>query len=293
MRVLVATDGSTHANIAAEWLTTFPLPAAPELLVIAAADLPRAPLGLPPMSAYDQAMVDAARRVAEQARTILGRRWKDVDIRVSEGDPRAEIPERADEWGADLIVVGARGLGAVTGMLLGSVSTAVVHGAHCAVLVVKDEPRPLGRALIAVDGSEDALAAARFFARLPLEPGMTTRLIGVVERVPTPRTAPGFVTAALAQAIETLLAERRETIDQALARVEAEIEGKVPRVERVTPVGLPADEILEAASRGDVDLVVMGARGLGAMKRLFLGSVSERVLHRVECPVLVVKGRAH
>jgi nucleotide-binding universal stress UspA family protein len=292
MRVLVATDGSTHASIAAEWLTTFPFPAATEVLVLAAADLPRAPLGLPPMSVYDEVMVEAARRAAEQARVVLGRRWKDVDVRVLQGDPRAAIPEQADEWGADLVVVGARGLGAVTGMLLGSVSTAVVHGAHCAVLVVKDEPRPLRRALIAVDGSEDALAAARFFARLPLGTGITTQLIGVVERVPTPRTAPGFITPVLAQAIDTLLAERRQTVERALTRVEAEIDGKVSRLERVTPVGLPADEIVDAARRGDADLVVIGARGLGAMKRLFLGSVSERVLHRVECPILVVKGGA-
>jgi nucleotide-binding universal stress UspA family protein len=292
MRVLVATDGSSNAKVATEWLTTFPLPVATEVLVVAAADLPRAALGLPPLSAYDQAILDAARRAAEEARAALARRWKDVHVHVADGDPRTAIPERADEWRAELVVVGARGLGAVAGMLLGSVSSAVVHAAHCPVLVVKDEPRPLARVLVAIDGSEDALAAARFFARLPLDPGMTTQLIGVVERVRTPHTAPGFITPVLAQAIETLLAERRQTIDQALARVEAEIEGKVPSVERFAPVGLPADEIIEAARLGDVDLVVIGARGLGAVKRLFLGSVSERVLHRVQCPVLVVKGGA-
>lgn len=66
---------------------------------------------------------------------------------------------------------------------------------------------------------------------------MTTQLIGVVGRVRTRHTAPGFITPVLAQAIETLLTERRQKIDQALGRVEAEIEGKVPRVERFTPVG--------------------------------------------------------
>lgn len=55
-------------------------------------------------------------------------------------------------------------------------------------------------------------------------------------------------------------------------------------------MGRPADEILAATSEKDVDLVVVGARGLGLVKRLLLGSVSERVLHEAECSVLVVKG---
>jgi nucleotide-binding universal stress UspA family protein len=290
MRVLVATDGSDNANAATEWLATFPLPAAAEWLVLAAADLTWAPLAIPPLSAYDQAIVEAARRAAEDARAVIERRWNRIEVRVPEGDPRAVIPEHADKWRADLVVVGARGLGAIGGFLLGSVSTAVVHGVRCPVLVVKDRPCPLRRALIAIDGSMDALAAARFFARLPLDPGLATQLIGVVERVRIPHTAPAFMTPVLAQAIEGVLSERRAKIDEALDRVEAEIERGVRAVERLTPVGLPADEIIEAARAGDVDLVVIGARGLGTIKRLLLGSVSERVLHRVECSVLVVKG---
>jgi nucleotide-binding universal stress UspA family protein len=289
MRVMVATDGSDNAKAAAEWLANFPLPAATDVLVFAAADLPWAPVSVPPVPAYDQAVLDAARRVGEEASAGLSRRWARVEVRAATGDPRAAIPAAADEWRADLVVVGARGLGAVRGFLLGSVSAAVVHGAHCPVLVVKDPPRPLRRTLIAIDGSEDALAAARFFAGLRLDPGVATRLIGVVERVHIPHTAPGFVTPLLARAIESLLAERRAKIDEALDRVEAELRGKVPGVERLTPVGLPADEIVGAARSWPADLVVVGARGLGAIERLFLGSVSERVLHGADCPVLVVK----
>jgi nucleotide-binding universal stress UspA family protein len=65
----------------------------------------------------------------------------------------------------------------------------------------------------------------------------------------------------------------------------------VARVEGSAILGHPAQEIIALASGSGVSLVVVGARGHGAVKRLVLGSVSERVLHHAPCSVLVVKGR--
>ena len=59
-------------------------------------------------------------------------------------------------------------------------------------------------------------------------------------------------------------------------------------VSRETPEGHPAD-VITAAAGADTDLVVVGARGLGGVKRLLLGSVSENVLRAARCPVLIVK----
>lgn len=292
MRILVATDGSEGAQAATEWLTTFPLPEQSEVLVLVAAEIPWAALAEPTaasMAAYDEAVLGAAQRAGDEARAVLARRWPSTQTRVVHGDARALIPQHAGEWRADLVVVGARGLGAVAGFFLGSVSSAVVHAAPCAVLVVKGQPRRLRRVLIAVDGSEDALAAARFYAALPVDASTVVELVGVVDPPRMPRTAPALVTPALQQAVAAALAERRASIDQGLARAEAEIVRTRPRVERSTPTGSPADEIVSAAKAHGADLVVLGARGLGPIQRLFIGSVSDRVLHHAECPVLVVK----
>ncbi len=53
--------------------------------------------------------------------------------------------------------------------------------------------------------------------------------------------------------------------------------------------GEPVDEIVKKAKRGQFDLIVMGARGLGTLKKLLIGSVSEGVLKKAPCPVLIVK----
>ncbi len=286
MRVLLATDGSDGARTATEWLSIFPLPPETEILVISAVETPLAPAAV---SGRDlEAMLNhAARTAAEDAQASLARRWRKTSVRVLDDDPREAILRTADEWAAELIVVGARGLGAIRRFLVGSVSTTVAREAHCSVLVVNERSRELGTVLVATDGSADSMAAARFLSAQPLDPTMTVRLVGVVEHPRTPWGAPEA--PAVLTAVEEVIAERRIAIEMALATLETELESKVGAIERIVAVGNPADEILKLAGGPDVDLVVVGARGVGRLKRLLLGSVSERVLHHAPCSVLVVK----
>jgi nucleotide-binding universal stress UspA family protein len=292
MRVLVATDGSEGARAAIDWLEVFPLAPAAEVLVLAVAEVTTVPPELPRVPELDLLALAAARRAAEEARDALCARWPAAAVRVLGGHPPDAILGVADDWGADLVVVGARGLGAVHRFLLGSVSTAVVHAARCPVLVVKPHP-PAGRRLvIGVDGSADSLAAARFVAGLALAPGTSVRLVGVVPRPYTPRSAPETVMPLVRTAIESIVAGRRAELARVLATVAERFAPCGATVEYVRRVGTPAEEILRETEERPTDLVVVGARGLGGVKRLVLGSVSDRVLHHARCPVLVVKDGA-
>lgn len=290
MRVLLATDGSEDARRATGWLAGFPLPPATAVRVVMAVVLPHSPLEIDTIRSFNAALLAAARQTAGEARAALSGRWPDAEIAVREGDPRQEIPRAAEEWGADLVVLGARGLGAVRGFLLGSVSTGVVRHARCPVLVVKGPAGGLARAVVAVDGSADSLAAARFFASLPLPRALRVRLLAVVEPLHFPSPAPDVVAPPMATALDDMVRERKTELEGVLARVERDFRGKVAEVEASVSLGRPSEEIAQAAREPGVDLVVVGARGLGVLKRLVLGSVSERVLHHVECPVLIVKG---
>lgn len=290
LRILYATDGSSDARMAGEWLNGFPIPAASPVLVVAVVSLPSSVLDIPTVRSYYDELRAAGEAVVEHARAGLAPRWE-TSTRVVEGEPREEIPRLAAQWGADLVVVGARGHGAVKSFLLGSVSRAVVHHAPCPVLVVKGWPRGLQKAVIAVDGSPHSMAAARFFAALPLDRTLSIQLVAVAEPPRLPVAVPEVLGVPLLSALDELAQARRSRLESVLAGLESELRPKVGHIERSPILGHPAEEIIAAASEPGVGLVVVGARGHGVVKRLLLGSVSERVLHHAPCSVLVVKGR--
>ncbi len=149
----------------------------------------------------------------------------------------------------------------------------------------------LRKVVVAIDGSTDALAAARFFASLPLDPGLDVRLFAAVSPPRSPGMPPEPLVDTMATGFGDLIRRRQVELARVLTSVESDFQGKVRTIERSVVFGHPAEEIWRAASEPGVDLVVVGARGLGPVKRLLLGSVSEAMVHHAPCPVLVVKKR--
>lgn len=290
MRVLVATDGSADARAAVAWLETFPLPSRARVMALT---VERMPYLMPDVLAaprFDEMMRQAAARTADEAREALAWRFPDVEARVAVGDPREAIVHVADEWAADLIVVGARGLDTAQAFMFGSVSAAVVRWAPCPVLVVKGRRIAVRQVVIGVDGSAHAAAATRFFASLPLDPRTSVRLVSAVDPPLVRCSTANMPVPEVRAMLDELERRHAETATAALAGLQAELVGRVESVERSIVFGRPADVLVDASADAEVGLVVVGARGLGPLKRLVLGSVSEHVLQRAECPVLVVTG---
>jgi nucleotide-binding universal stress UspA family protein len=139
------------------------------------------------------------------------------------------------------------------------------------------------RILVPVDGSSLSLKAAAAAARLAKQSGASITLLTAVE-------PPG---AACAYVSEATLTELRRGLSQAAAEIlkkaAAAVTGLPSPPDQQVVEASPTAAIVAEANRG-YDLVVMGSRGLGlhASERDFLGSVAERVLQRVDCPVLVL-----
>ena len=148
--------------------------------------------------------------------------------------------------------------------------------------------------LIATDGSGQSLKAARFLGEL-LNPASLERVtvVAVVRPLAAVPFASDFGEEEQA-AQETgevgpeSLSFRREA-REATERVAEVLRETAPQVDTVVRSGSPADEIIRTADELDVDLIVVGGRGKGAVGAILMGSVAYRVMHHAPCPVLVTR----
>ena len=286
MRVLLASDGSNESRQAARWLRDLALPSDTRVSVLTVATLTAPPRDSQTMSKLRESVVTEARRAGERAAKILRRRWPEVETVVTEGDPRVEVVRAAEETRVDMIALGARGLGP----LVESTSLAVARYAPCPVAIVRGRPRKVRRVLVAVDGSEGSRAALRFLSIFELVRDTHVSLLRVLPR----SVVPGLrrtITSLPDQQPREAHRKQPADADEVLADAAAVLAEARRPVERLLADGDPAREIVRIARRRDVDLVVLGARGLRTIGRLLLGSVSETVLHHLDRPVVIVRER--
>jgi nucleotide-binding universal stress UspA family protein len=146
MKILLAVDGSPCSDAAVEEVKKRPWPSQSEVKIITAIETPvMIGIGLEPWPAdYYEELQKTAREAAKiviDSATRKLNETSDKTLKISHeiigGPPRQVIVEEAEAWGADLIVMGSRGLGAWNRLLLGSVSSAVVHHAKCSVEIVR------------------------------------------------------------------------------------------------------------------------------------------------------------
>ncbi|MGN9838352.1 universal stress protein [Nonomuraea sp. H19] len=276
--IIVGVDGSRTGLEAAAW-------AADE------AALRRAPLTVAhavPKWVHDESgsarYADVARWMREGATTVLAaaedrarREHPDVSVTTEllPGDPRTALINAAE--GAELLVVGSRGIGGVRGLLVGSVAHGVAAHARTDVVLVHELPRsPRGEVVVGADGSPTGGRALEWaFAEAELR---GTRLRAVHAWAwPQPT---GF---------EPADEDSEQDALRSLQELLAGHQLRHPGVEVVAEVvhGHPV-EVLKEAARG-ADLLAVGSRGHGQLAGMIMGSISQALLHHSPCPLAVVR----
>ncbi|HHW43205.1 universal stress protein [Desulfofundulus thermobenzoicus] len=141
--------------------------------------------------------------------------------------------------------------------------------------------------LLAVDGSENSLRAARQALRLSkLNPDITVTALYVGPSCYDLFPEPGICAWIQQKELDQEIEARAEKVFAAVQEIFAgEGQPLTTAVER----GDTAEAICRVAGEGGFDLVVVGSRGYGDLKGIFLGSVSHKLLHLCSCPVLIVK----
>ncbi|MDQ3317466.1 MAG: universal stress protein [Actinomycetota bacterium] len=207
-----------------------------------------------------------------------------TEAHLVEGRSADEILDLAEEIGAGLIVIGSRGLGPVWRIALGSVSDAVIHHARCPVLVLRgdEDAWPPERIVFGDDGSEASKAAGDLAAALFGQHGARGLVVRVFPQLPEVdvegRESDARMVDDELRHEENTLVERSKELGERL--------GSFPATR--LSVGDASGCLLEAAEEDAPErtLLAVGSRGLGAVGRMRLGSVSTNVLHAARGPVL-------
>jgi len=286
-RIVVGVDGSAHARQALRFaLAEAALRGARVVVVGSWAVPPLAATGVGMIPAFDLLRTELAdsasevlsRELAEVADAAAG---VEVEQHLAQGDAAGVLVEAAA--GAELLVVGSRGRGGVTGTVLGSVSRACLHHAPCPVAVVHDAgPTERSRIVVGVDGSPGASAALEWaYAEARLRDVGVYAVCAYDE--PWGIASLGMSSAAAVAELRTALA--------------ADAEGALDAAQTAAPEGVgvtgeavqgAAGPALVSASDGSA-LLVVGSRGRGGFKSLLLGSVSQYCAAQARGVVVVVR----
>ena len=287
--VVIGTDFSAPSVAAAEWTAQHFAPDA-ELVLVHVVTVPEPPRFLRGRFPPTDALVTTARagadaRLRELARALGTGRTR-VEVRV--GHAAEQLVEVAQAYRADVVVVGRHGSRPGLWSRMGSTAESLVRAATTPVLLVTGvrDVRPR-RILVALDGSEVADVAAD-----------TARALG--ERFGASVVALHVIGSAI---MSHLIAApggsaERDPVDHGLAReelrreggrwIESHFDGGRERVASEVAFGEAGEEILAAAEREAIDLIVMGSHGAAPVRRFLVGSVASEVVRGATCPVLVV-----
>ncbi|MEQ1762308.1 MAG: universal stress protein [Pyrinomonadaceae bacterium] len=311
MKLLIAYDGSRCSEAALDDLVRAGLPDSCEALVISVAEV-----WLPPPSgssngtgikldlesermirrAYDKnnMRVAEANTLANHAKARLQRmfpRWQ-VAAEATYGSPAWEILARADEFQANLIVVGSHGRSAISRFFLGSISQKVLTEAQCSVRVARGrievDPTPV-RIVIGFDGSKGAQAAVDVVASRPWRDYSEIRLVTATEAT-APSTVGRFI-APITHLVEEVNETEREWIERLADIALTKLASKHITTSLHLRAGNPKNVLVEETEKWNADCMFVGANAYGSrIERFLLGSTSAAVAARAPCSVEVVRG---
>jgi nucleotide-binding universal stress UspA family protein len=270
--VLVGVDGSANGRDAV---------ALAERLVDADGKLTLAhvhPGALHPFHAHTSSVL--AEQAAASARLLAEEREATAVsaelVSVVASSPGGGLHRQAEEQHAELIVVGSCGRSAFGRAMMGDDARGALNGAPCAVAIAMrgyaQHPKPFAKVGVGYNGSPESRAALAV-ARSVAEPTRASVQALEVVSIPTYAYA-GMTPPAIGEGIDTMLSE-------ANARLE-----KLPDVDARAVYGLTGEEL--AAFSDELDLLVVGSRSYGPVRRLVLGSTSDHMERHSRCSLVVL-----
>lgn len=284
LNILLADDASADSRAAAELIAS--LPHARESRITALRVFR-------PEQTGELSMIEEA---LNRTRDLLKSRHMHVHGELVIGHPTEKILEYAEAQHPDLIVLGAKGLRSAVGLQLGGVAMHLIEDGRWPVLVVRAPFQGLRRVLLVTDGSVPSIVACEYLGRFPLPAGTVVRVAHVL---PPPRSSiyvdPVGGTVPLMGEAERLAVDEAETTrgNQILSDATRSLGAYGVASTSVLLRGDAAEEIIRYARENEIDLIVAGSTGIGAIRAWLLGSVSRKLVHYSEKNVLIARKLTH
>ncbi len=287
MKIVIAIDGSSCSTFSVQALAHFTPPE--DLTMVHAQHLPdlNYPMITSDLRAEIQEEIKAQLQkegegILDEAQKRLPANFAHVQRVHQIGHPVEVIVETARSARSNLIMLGARGLGPVKELILGSVSHRVLMHAPCSTMIMKAPVTQFRKILLPIEGPEDAEAALQFLALQPFRQPVEIEVFTVW---PQPRLS-WPTTVKQSDMLET------QAIEEAQARMTV-ITARLKQMNYASQahvgIGNPAYAILEQAKAAQSDLIMMGTHARAGLSRFLMGSISHAVLHQAPCPVLIVR----
>jgi nucleotide-binding universal stress UspA family protein len=272
--ILAAVDGSPPSQHALEQAIRFP-----GCRLTVAAVVPPLPPDLKDAGLEVESRLQAPYEQAlARCRELVEARNLPLTTRLLKGEPHEAISAAARELGCDLVVIGKRGHDLPPGAHMGRVTERVIGFCPTDVLVVPARGTlSLDRLFLPVDGSRFSREASN--RALFLAATDATLLVVAVLDAP-----PGFVSD-----VPDIARDLLHSLEELVAGVARQAADRSVSCETWVVVGPAYRTIVELAGEWGAGLIVMGSHGRTGLKRLLMGSVTERVVGQAPCPVLVVK----
>ena len=227
-----------------------------------------------------------AKAASARVKEITGREEDAFELIVDDGTPQALILNTAEEWLADLIIMGSHGQTSAADALLGTVTDSVIRHAHCPVLIVRPGERT-GHIVAGTDFSDPSFPAIHAAAD---EAGRVTGDLTVVHSLDLVWSIAAYPAMAFGGAPFDISPEQIKELEGIAAkRLEESLKQLHVTGDTVVTTGPAGAALIDIASERKADLIVVGTIGRTGLRRALLGSVAETVARGAPCSVLIVR----
>ena len=267
-KILLATDGSQFSEGAIREAIRFAINCSSKVYAMSVVEILTDYEAFSPQQIEEMRDSEAKKHLESVKARVLNEKV-DCEIIIAHGDPHSEIVDAAAAKHVDMVVIGRRGKTGLTKLFMGEVAAKVIGHAPCRVLVVPRASKiEFKRLLVATDGSAHSGKAV-------------SEAIGIAKCCGSEL----LILSAMRDESEQKEAQANVIRAAELAQKEG------VKAETLTPVGRSYDVIVETAGGRGVDLIVMGTYGKTGVRKILMGSSTEKVIGHAGCAVLVVKAK--